>query len=168
MGLVALALLLLAGGLVWRELAHRPSPTRPQPGTASAGVVPAPPEPKPEPPREQPALVVAPTPNAPPAAKLPPLRRPLSAAEYGGPLSGVLQWAGTLAAGSTLTIQGGHATSGSLSDDLPLAPVTVEVAPTGVQIVEAPSERNQWDRMVLRNGSPTAVSSVTVRWKIAR
>jgi serine/threonine protein kinase len=169
MGIAALVLVLVAGGaFVWRELAHRAPPTLPQTAVPAAAVVSAPPAPKPEPPPEQPATASQPAAKpTPPAVKLPPLRRPLSAAEYGGPLSGELQWSGTLAAGGTLTIQAGHATAGSLSDDLPLAPVTVEAVPPGVQIVEAPSARNQWDRIVLRNGSPNAVNSVTVRWKIA-
>jgi len=55
-----------------------------------------------------------------------------------------------------------------LSDDLPLVPITIEVVVSGIDIVEAPSAQNNWDRLVLRNASKNEINSITVRWKITR
>jgi hypothetical protein len=149
-----------------------PSPTPVQTAEpapkVSATTVPEQVVPKAEPPARQTGPSASQAEPASALAKLPPLRRALSAAEYGGPLHGELQWSGTLASGRTLTIQAGHVLSGSLTDDLPLAPITEEVAPAGIGVIEAPSARNQWDRLVLRNDSGGVVSNITVRWKIAR
>ena len=184
--IAAAAVLLVAAGVLWRELSRSPDPAQTKPEMSAPAVVsPAPAhqaEPAPKPPAATKPKQVAP--RAEPAAsrkgpgatlesasivaKLPPVRRALSAAEYGGPLHGELQWSGTLATKGTLTIQAGQVASGSLTDDLPLAPITVEVAPAGVGVVEAPSARNQWDRLVLRNESGGVVSNITVRWKIVR
>jgi len=100
------------------------------------------------------------------AAKLPPLRTPLSPAEYGGAFRGELRWSGTLADRESLTIQAGHVSTGSLNDDLPLVPITIEVTPSGIGVVEAPSATNHWDRVVLQNNSGGAATNISVHWKV--
>ncbi len=183
----AAVLLVVATGVLWREISRSPAPAQtkaevPAPAVASPAPVqkaepapklPAAPKPEQVAPRAEPAAPrtgpgASQAEPAPAVAKLPPVRRALSAAEYGGPLHGELQWSGTLGSGRTLTIQAGQVVSGSLTDDLPLAPITVEVAPAGIGVVEAPSARNQWDRLVLRNDSGGVVSNITVRWKMVR
>jgi len=93
----------------------------------------------------------------------------LRAGEYGGPLRGALEWSGRLAPHQSLTIQAGHVLSGALEDDLPRVPVTVESATPGIAVAEAPSGRNNWDRLVLRNDSDReTVQRISVRWSVVR
>ncbi|MBZ5622055.1 MAG: protein kinase [Acidobacteriia bacterium] len=102
-----------------------------------------------------------------PTPKLPPPRAVLQ--PYGGPLRGVLRWSGRLAPHESVTIQAGRVLTGALTDDLPRAPVTVEVDTKWVVVVEEPSERNHWDRLVLRNNSDNeTVQGIVVRWSVIR
>ncbi len=166
MALLAIALLVCAG-LLWLILSRSRGTSPPKIEVAATAVPPPPPAEKTKPAVEAQTTPpkAQPTPGEP---KLPPLRRALSASEYGGPLRGELQWSGTLANRETLTLQAGHVVSGSLSDDLPLAPINIEVEPSGVEVIEKPSPRNQWDRLVLRNASGSPITKITIRWRIAR
>jgi len=99
---------------------------------------------------------------------LPPVRPALKPEDYGGPLRGELNWAGSLLPGATLTIQGGKAMSGDLTGDLPRVPSTVGALTNGVSVVEQPSAANQWDRVVVGNTSSAPVGSVQIRWRVVR
>jgi hypothetical protein len=134
--------------------AHRPpqSPVPVQPSPSPAATAPAPKE----------AVALAPKEN------VPPTRPALKADEYSGPLRGELRWAGSLPPGANLTIQGGKAVSGDLTGDLPRVPSTVEALTNGVLVVDQPSAANQWDRVVVKNGSSTPVNSIQIRWRVAR
>jgi serine/threonine-protein kinase len=103
-----------------------------------------------------------------PDAVLPRPRRALTLDEYGGPVRGELQWSGNLASHETLTIQAGHVLAGSLTGDLPLVPVAIDLEPSGIAIVESPSAQNSWDRIVVRNASTGKITSITVRWRLER
>ena len=96
------------------------------------------------------------------------MRPALKPDEYGGPLRGELRWAGSLQPGGAMTIQGGKATSGDITGDLPRVPSTVEALTNGVSVVEEPSAANQWDRVVVKNASSTPVGSIQIRWRVAR
>jgi serine/threonine protein kinase len=104
----------------------------------------------------------------PPKESVPPVRPALKPDEYGGPLRGELRWAGSLQPGGAMTIQGGKATSGDITGDLPRVPSTVEALTNGVSVVEEPSAANQWDRVVVKNASSTPVGSIQIRWRVAR
>jgi len=102
-------------------------------------------------------------------AKLPPPRAPLRTDEYGGALHGTIQWSGRLASHQSLTIQASHVLAGSLQGDLPRVPVTVESQTQRISVAEAPSERNHWDRLVLRNDSENeVVEGIMIRWSVIR
>jgi tRNA A-37 threonylcarbamoyl transferase component Bud32 len=103
-----------------------------------------------------------------PSAGVPAIRPMLKPDEYGGPLRGELQWAGSLQPGASLTIQGGKAIAGDLTGDLPRVPSTVESLTTGVSVAEQPSAANQWDRVVVKNASSTPLASIQIRWRVAR
>jgi tRNA A-37 threonylcarbamoyl transferase component Bud32 len=109
-----------------------------------------------------------PAPAPPPRENVPPVRAALKPEEYGGPLRGDLRWTGSLAPGANLVIQGGKAAAGDLSGDLPRVPSNVEAVTSGVAVVEQPAAGNQWDRVVVKNGSAAAVSSIQIRWRVAR
>jgi serine/threonine protein kinase len=125
------------------------------------------------PPKNDPKNVIPkekkPTPPEPAEPSLPSPRAPLRLEEYGGPLHGLLQWSGRLSPQKSLTIQAGHVLSGSLHNDLPRVPITVELETQWISVVEAPSAQNHWDRIVLRNDSTgEEVDGVVVRWSVIR
>ncbi|HTS31823.1 MAG TPA: protein kinase [Bryobacteraceae bacterium] len=166
---VCAAVVLLGVVLAGLALSRKSGSAPAQVATVPPPIAAAPSARKSEPPAESAAAKSTPVSKAetpPPAVKLPPLRRALSAAEYGGPSHGELQWTGKLPDHETLTIQAGHVVHGSLSDDLPLVPITIEVTPPGLSIVEPPSTRNQWDRLVVRNDAGRTLTEITVRWKL--
>src|SRR5262249_41748537 len=78
--------------------------------------------------------------------------------------AGVIRWSGRLPRNSILVISGNRASFGALSGGLPGTPVTVEVEPAFVQVREAPSERNAWERIILYITDQSA-SSITIRWR---
>ena len=61
-------------------------------------------------------------------------------------------WRGQLDPGAELRIEGDKASVGEISRGLPGGPVQIEVSPNVLEIVEAPSEANGWNRLRLRNG----------------
>jgi len=73
---------------------------------------------------------------------------------------------GTLAPGATLTIQAGQASTGKLIKDLPRVPVTVDLVANGAVLLEPPSTANQFDRMAIRNESPTVLPAIVIRWRV--
>ncbi len=105
-------------------------------------------------------------------ADLPPLRPLLKLEDYGGPLRGDLRWSGSLEPGAILTIQASKAMAGDLagglSGDLPRVPATVDVLTSGVSVVEPPSAANQYDRVVVKNASGAPLTSIQIRWRVAR
>ena len=106
-----------------------------------------------------------------PPPKRPPLPAPrpaLGADEYHGPLRGELRWSGSLGPGGTFTIQGGAVAPGTLSGELPRVPVSLEAATEGASVAEPPSASSQWDRVVVKNDSSKALTSVQLRWRIVR
>jgi hypothetical protein len=144
------------------EPARRPAPS------AAPSSVPVPAEPAPA----QPAAVEQPvvTPPAPveqpapaPAPPPPPAAKPV----YSGPPSGTLVWSGQLKKNGTITIQGDHASVGSLHGELPGVPIMIEIQPSDVGIAEAPSPANGWKRVVLRS-RVNRRSVVTIQWKVLR
>jgi serine/threonine protein kinase len=101
-------------------------------------------------------------------SNLSPLRPPLRPEEYSGPLRGNLMWTGSLKPAETLVIQGGQAVAGRMLGDLPRVPVTLDLLGVGAIIVEPPGPANQFDRVVLRNGSSSAISGIVIRWRVAK
>jgi hypothetical protein len=61
-------------------------------------------------------------------------------------------WRGQLDPGGELRIEGDKASVGEISRGLPGGPVQIEVSPNVLEILEAPSEANGWNRLRLRNG----------------
>jgi serine/threonine protein kinase len=174
-------LLIVAGGFILYRTLSRNSTATVRPANSLVQQQ-APPkiEPAPPAPVTQPAIGKATAAGSPAVSSqtdrgsevkkpgLPAPRHALTVEEYGGPLRGELRWSGSLASQDTLTIQAGHVLSGSLNGDLPLVPVTIEVATPGIDIVEAPAAKNGWDRVVLRKTSPDKIDVIIVRWRIAR
>jgi len=134
------------------------------PAAARAIASAAPAQPSPGAPGTSPAK----PPAQPPKLKLSPLRPALKAEDYGGPLRGALSWAGTLEPGATLIVQGGGASAGSLTGDLPRVPISVEAATSGVALVAVPSAANQWDQVVVKNTGAAPLGSIQLRWRVAR
>jgi serine/threonine-protein kinase len=112
-------------------------------------------------PKPPPAVVPPPAQTA-----LPPLRPLLKPEEYSGPLRGNVVWTGALAPGATLTIQAGQASTGKLIKDLPRVPVTVDLVANGAVLLEPPSTANQFDRLAIRNESPTVLPAIVIRWRV--
>jgi serine/threonine protein kinase len=83
---------------------------------------------------------------------------------YSGPKEGRLVWTGELEPGQEADLTAKNGTS-SVSGPLPGVPISIEVHPTAVHVVTAPSPANQWRRLVVQNeGKKVAV--VIVNWKI--
>jgi serine/threonine protein kinase len=81
---------------------------------------------------------------------------------------GTLIWQGDLPINVPLIIQGRHASLGSLDGELPGTPVRVEVAePSGVVIVQAPTEAVGWNNIVL-NSPHQRQTRIVIRWTEAR
>jgi len=159
----ALVLAALAGVLLFR-----PQP-QPDPPPAAAPAVEAPAEtPAPEPPpveSAEPAPTPIPTPAArvvtPPKSQSPPpeqppapppaaVEEPTAMAAAAGPTVTVV-WRGRLDAGETLLIDAGKPSAGTLSRPLPSEPIAVEVSPSAVEVLEAPSAQNGWSKLRVRN-----------------
>jgi hypothetical protein len=60
-------------------------------------------------------------------------------------------WRGKLEPGETLVVDNGAPTAGSLSRPLPAEPISVEVSPSNVEVLEAPSRENGWKTLRVRN-----------------
>jgi hypothetical protein len=84
---------------------------------------------------------------------------------YSGPRSGLINWSGTLEKDGTVTIEGTHATSGSLSGGLPGVPVIIELDPREYAIVEAPAPSNGWKRLTVRSRKKRN-AVVPIRWTV--
>jgi hypothetical protein len=125
-----------------------------QPNFPAAGVHPLPP------PRDQMASDER--------RRLPPLRPALSLDNYTGPQQGELHWSGLVPKGRHVTIQGGKASTGMLTDDLPRVPVTVELVSGGARIIDPPSRHNNWDRLLIKNYSDSPLTDMVIRWKVSK
>ncbi len=81
------------------------------------------------------------------------------------PASGLLMWTGKLEKNGLITITGGQASSGSVTQGaLPGVPVTIQVGPAeAVGVAEAPGPSNGWKKIVLRSRVNRALV-VTIRW----
>lgn len=106
-------------------------------------------------------LVTAQPPVQTPIRASPPTPAASSYAPSGPPAS--IVWSGTLGSGETLTISAGQPDHGSLSRSWPQGPVRVEVSPSAIAILEAPSETNNWSLLRLRN-SDAARTLVILRY----
>ena len=112
--------------------------------------------PDPEPPPVRPTP--APTPQKKAAPPPDPAPAPTGGGASGGsvvaglPTTTTIIWRGELEADAELTITGDQASSGSLSRGLPGQPVSVELSPSTLEILEAPSAANGWNRLRIRNG----------------
>jgi hypothetical protein len=87
---------------------------------------------------------------------------------YGGPRSGTLRWQGDLPPGGRLTIQDGTAATGSIRGGRwePGVPIAIEqLSPAAVQVVQPPTEANQWTVVVTNRGS-SSLDSVSITWKV--
>jgi len=84
---------------------------------------------------------------------------------YQGPMSGVINWSGSLEKGGTVTIDGDAATSGKVNGDLPGVPVLVEIDTKEFALAEVPSPSNGWTRFTIRSKNKRQ-SVVTVHWKV--
>lgn len=87
---------------------------------------------------------------------------------YTGPQQGELHWTGTMSKHGMIVIQGGKASSGSLTNDLPRVPVVIDVPTTGIAVTEPPTPRNHWDRIILRDVSDSPINDVVIHWKLAK
>lgn len=172
----AVALVLIAGAGAWfvvsRPETEPAAPSTPPQPALESPVEPAPPEAsrtepieaqqsrRPQPPapaqKSRPSSAPAvpqtdqPDPTSPSAQ---------STTESLGPAVSVV-WTGRLEAGRELVIDRGQPSSGSLSRTWPQAPMAVEVSPSSIEIVERPSEANDWS--VLRLRSPDAPRSLII------
>jgi serine/threonine protein kinase len=88
--------------------------------------------------------------------------------QYFGPTRGSIRWTGSLAPLAKLTIEGGTVSEGSLNGDFPRIPVKVSVTTRDVEVIEAPSAANQWDRVVIRNNSSSPIANVMLQWNVSR
>lgn len=120
----------------------RPSPASQPPAAARPGIL------RPE--RE----ISTPQSQPPPRTPAPPA----------GPSSGVLVWSGELRKGEIVTIEGQHASSGSLQGALPGVPVILETDYKGIGFAETPGPSNGWKRVSFRALRNQKVV-VTLRWK---
>jgi tRNA A-37 threonylcarbamoyl transferase component Bud32 len=99
---------------------------------------------------------------------LPPPRAALDVDSYSGARQGELHWSGSISKHGAVAIQGGKASSGSLTGDLPRVPVTVQIVTVGVVPAEPPAPHNHWDRLILRNISGAAMAEIVIRWQVVK
>jgi hypothetical protein len=79
--------------------------------------------------------------------------------------SGQIVWQGRLESDRVLTIQDGQFPStGTLTGGLPGGPITVEVQPQGVSIVQAPGAGNSWQLLVIHTGREPR-TRIVINWK---
>jgi hypothetical protein len=124
-----------------------------------------------------PSVVPPPAPVQPPQ---PPARQPLAAAAAaaekvavaGSPpgantpgSAGSLVWTGRLRPGSVVTIEGDHASTGTLRGVLPGLPVVVESASPGIRLTEMPGPANGWKRIAFE-GLREQNAVVTFHWRL--
>ncbi len=76
----------------------------------------------------------------------------------------MLVWSGDLRKGDIVTIEGGHASTGSLQGALPGVPVILETDYRGIGFSEMPGPSNGWKRVSFRALRDQKVV-VTLRWK---
>lgn len=161
-GIALAALALAAGAAYWLTPAQEPSdrpaleppaadttaaeqppalaPDLPEP---SAKTEPAPDPPSPTSPDPLPETRTAPEPQ-------PPQPAPARLVPTGPVIE--LVWRGQLASDATIAVVDGTPDAGELSAPLPVRPLQVEISPPGaVEIVQAPSESNNWARLEVRN-----------------
>jgi serine/threonine-protein kinase len=100
--------------------------------------------------------------------KLPPPRDAQSLASYNGPMEGELHWTGIIPNHSTIVIQGGKASTGELTGDLPRVPVTVEVTSGNATPIVLPASHNKWDHITLLSASAAPLNSVVIHWKVKK
>lgn len=128
--------------------------------TPAGGIPPA--NPPPQPPATERSRILRPEREiTPPPAVQPPSRAPAPPA---GPSSGVLVWSGDLRKGDIITIDGSHASTGSLQGALPGVPVILETDYRGIGFSEMPGPSNGWKRVSFRALRDQKVV-VTLRWK---
>lgn len=166
--LPALALILLAGGFLAYRLHTqkpvKPGPAVPETSTREAQTVQpaetAPPAPAKT--REAPAVLrreASTAPSEPAATKVSPAEVP------SGPRFGKLVWSGKINRNTILTIEGNRAVLGAVEGELPGLPVTVEVEPREITVVEPPSAQNRWKRLILRTGQQR-VTHIEITWSL--
>ncbi|HZU27709.1 MAG TPA: hypothetical protein VFA04_19415 [Bryobacteraceae bacterium] len=102
------------------------------------------PEPQPHA-EEQQQPAQQPPPVAPPPPRAP--ARPV----YAGPRDGWITWSGKLNKNDTLTIDGGTASTGYLTGELPGVPVNIVVDVSNIGLAEEPNPNNNFKRLVLHS-----------------
>jgi uncharacterized protein YecT (DUF1311 family) len=86
-------------------------------------------------------------------------------AEPAKPKEGRIIWSGNLAPGADLTLDGGTASTGTLTAALPGIPVTVEVHLAGLSLTTVPNAGNGWKRLTIHNAPEgTAQSIISIKW----
>jgi hypothetical protein len=110
-----------------------------------------------------PVSVPAPAPKKQKIETTPPAHpRPIVPAVYAGPKEGRIVWTGELDVGQELDLS---AKSAAISGSLPGVPVTIEVHPSSLKILTAPSAANQWRGLVVRNEARKQVA-IMVNWAL--
>jgi hypothetical protein len=89
---------------------------------------------------------------------------PLTPAPPAAPSSGVLDLSGEPHKGEVVTLDGGHASTGTLQGALPGVPVTLETDYKGIGFAEMPGPSNGWKRVSFRALLDRKVV-ITLRWK---
>jgi hypothetical protein len=84
---------------------------------------------------------------------------------YSGPQQGRLAWSGNLGNHQILTINGSHASSGTvISGALPGAPVTIQLITPQCTVISPPSKSNGWRTVTIQAG--THLHSITIDWRV--
>ena len=78
---------------------------------------------------------------------------------------GTLIWSGRLQKNGTVVLDGGVASQGSLTGDLPGVPVMIEIESKDVGVAEPPSTGNGWKRITLRSNK-NINATVTIHWRV--
>lgn len=109
----------------------------------------------------------APVTQTPPQAAAPSVSTPAasSASRYTGPTSGMLMWLGKLDKNGVVTIEGNHASAGTLTGALPGVPVTLETDLTNIGFAEMPGPSNGWKKVSLRSKKSQNIV-ISIRWKV--